>query len=445
MPEAPILPQSPLQRQIVQMALNLAGQLEAHARQAPAGGVVDACESFLLDGGRQFLRDSLAAALQGQADDAEKKGGPARTCTCGHGCRNKGAGSRELLTALGPIRLTRTYFSCPACDLGGYPVDDRLGIDGRLTRRAEQMTTLAGVHQSFRQGTTLLEQLAGWSASHEVVRQTCYRQADELARQREAASPEVGPFREAAGRMEFQTDATEVDTLEGWKDMKIGIFAKREEGQPATIQEWHTRDLPAPTARLAFAGIAEIGTFAEQWWPWAERLGLGEGRPSVLGDGADWIWDHAEMAFPRLQGVLDVYHASEHLSDAAKAACGEGTEQAARWLNEARLALLGDGYEGLCEYAAASAGWVPNRAGLEAATGALLNYFRGHQDRLKYSLRLRRGEPIGSGMVEGAAKQMIGRRMKQTAAEWAVDNANRMALLCSLVYADSLPQYFTAA
>lgn len=76
MPEAPILPQSPLQQQIVQMALNLAGQLEAHARQAPVGGVLDACESFLLDGGRQFLRDSLAATLQGQADDAEKKGAP---------------------------------------------------------------------------------------------------------------------------------------------------------------------------------------------------------------------------------------------------------------------------------------------------------------------------------------------------------------------------------
>ena len=86
---------------------------------------------------------------------------------------------------------------------------------------------------------------------------------------------------------------------------------------------------------------------------------------------------------------------------------------------------------------------VPNRAGLEAATGRLLNYFCGHQDRLKYALR--RGQAIGSGMVEGAAKQMIGRRMKQTAAPWDVENANRMALLCSLLYADSLPLYFNAA
>ena len=71
MSETPILPKTPLQLQIVQMALNLAGQLEAHAKQAPVGGVLDACESFLLDGGRQFLRDSLAATLQSQTDSPE--------------------------------------------------------------------------------------------------------------------------------------------------------------------------------------------------------------------------------------------------------------------------------------------------------------------------------------------------------------------------------------
>jgi hypothetical protein len=76
MPEAPLLPQSPLQRQIAQMALDLAAQLEAKARQAPLGCILDACESLLLDQGRQFLRDSLAATLQQQIDEAEKRGGP---------------------------------------------------------------------------------------------------------------------------------------------------------------------------------------------------------------------------------------------------------------------------------------------------------------------------------------------------------------------------------
>jgi hypothetical protein len=74
--EATPLPQSSLQHQIVQMAMDLAANLEKQAQQAPLGSVLDACEALLLDQGRAFLRDSLAATLQQQIDQAEKKGGP---------------------------------------------------------------------------------------------------------------------------------------------------------------------------------------------------------------------------------------------------------------------------------------------------------------------------------------------------------------------------------
>jgi hypothetical protein len=329
--------------------------------------------------------------------------------------------------------------------LGGYRADEGLGLDGRLSARAEQMVTLAGVSQSFRHGCSLLQALAGWTTCHEVVRQVCYRQSAEFAGQRAAAAPEVESFRAAPGQLEFQTDATKLNTSEGWRDMKIGVFAKRQAGEPVTPEEWDRRLVPAPTARLAFAAIAEIEAFARQWWPWAEQLGLGDDRLSVLGDGAEWIWDYADKQFTHWQGTLDIFHAGEWLAKAAKAGCGEGTQGAARWLKEARLALLKDGYLGLCDYVRTSAEWVPDRAGLEATTPAVLNYLCGHRDRLNYVLRLRRGQPIGSGLIEGACKQMIGRRMKQTGARWNLDNANRMGLLCSLAYADSFPLYFTAA
>ena len=74
MAEAPILPGSPLQSQIVQMAVELASKLEQTAQRAPLGGILDACEALLLGDGRQFLRDSLAATVQQAIDDAEKKG-----------------------------------------------------------------------------------------------------------------------------------------------------------------------------------------------------------------------------------------------------------------------------------------------------------------------------------------------------------------------------------
>src|SRR5262249_58813288 len=133
-------------------------------------------------------------------------------------------------------------------------------------------------------------------------------------------------------------------------------------GKPATAEQWDKRDLPTPTARFAFAAIEQIDTFAPRWSLWAERLGVAEQRMNVFSDGAEWIWDHAQMQFVRWLGTLDIFHVSEWLADAARAGCGEGTEQAARWLKESRLALLRDGYDGLCDYLNSSLAWVPNQA-----------------------------------------------------------------------------------
>ena len=60
------------------------------------------------------------------------------------------------------------------------------------------------------------------------------------------------PFTRAAGAVEFQTDAAKVNTATGWRDIKIGIFAKRPAGQPATPEQFDSRELPQPTARVAF-------------------------------------------------------------------------------------------------------------------------------------------------------------------------------------------------
>lgn len=76
MPEAPLQPESPLQRQIVAFALQLAAKLEARAAQARPGQILAECEALLLDDGRQFLRDSLATTLQHHAHEGEKKGAP---------------------------------------------------------------------------------------------------------------------------------------------------------------------------------------------------------------------------------------------------------------------------------------------------------------------------------------------------------------------------------
>ena len=45
-------------------------------------------------------------------------------------------------------------------------------------------------------------------------------------------------------------------------------------------------------------------------------------------------------------------------------------------------------------------------------------YFAGQQQRLGYAARLRRGQVVGSGLVEGTIKELVNLRMKRAGARW---------------------------
>jgi hypothetical protein len=348
------------------------------------------------------------------------------------------------MTALGAVVLWRVSFACQACRLGGYFADRFLGLEGFLTRQATRLICLLGGQQSFAAAERLLAECCGWKVSDERVRRACQAESSRVADFR-ADSPEVAEaFAEALGDIEFQTDAAKVNTTGGWRDMKVGIFARREPGEPATPAEWDERHLPAPTARVAFAAIETIDDFAPSWGEWAQRLGITDRAAiTVLGDGAEWIWNAASRQFGDCHQVLDVYHAAEHVADAGKRLFGEGSTAAAAWLERGRGLLLSDGWAGLCDHIGATLAEAPELAG-HAALGELTCYFAAHTDRLNYCHRLYTGQSIGSGMVEGAAKNLVGRRLKQTGARWRVENVNQMAELCCLTYSDHWDLYWAS-
>ncbi len=160
-----------------------------------------------------------------------------------------------------------------------------------------------------------------------------------------------------------------------------------------------------------------------------------------MADGARWIWERVDFHFAFAQGTLDIYHALEHVGQTAKALFGEGTTEAARWQDRAREALLAEGWPGI-ERVIDHARVIAVRAPQRTAVGNLADYLRPHAKHLDYQKRLASGRPIGSGCVEGACKNYLGRRLKQTGTRWLVPNANRMATLGSLVYADQWTDYW---
>ena len=305
---------------------------------------------------------------------------------------------------------------------------------------------LAGASWSFDRSSQHLQEFCGLRVSDNTIRHVCQEQAADMAQWQRTAHAARHAFRKASGDVEFSTDGTSVNTTEGWREMRVALFAKRQRGEPADAQSWDTRELPTPHVRLAVAAIEKSARFGARWGQWASRLGIYEtAELTVLADGARWIWEEAALHFAGAEGVLDIYHALEHVSDTAKVLYGEGTAQAQAWLDGGRQALLSQGWAGIRGYLRKAKGRFSRSPKKQAALTALSNYLRAQADRLEYPRRLAEGRAIGSGQVEGACKNLIGRRLKQTGARWRVRRVNRMAALASLIYSDLWSPYWANA
>jgi hypothetical protein len=111
------------------------------------------------------------------------------------------------------------------------------------------------------------------------------------------------------------------------------------------------------------------------------------------------------------------------------------------FLDQGRQELLTAGAAGVQAHLAAA--WPGARsAAKRAAVDDAVRYFERRADYLGYAERLAQGQSIGSGLIEGACKQVIGRRMKQTGARWRVRRANRMATLCCALHGDTWAPYW---
>jgi hypothetical protein len=266
----------------------------------------------------------------------------------------------------------------------------------------------------------------------ETLRRHAQAAAGRLARRRDEAAPGGPAFRAAAGDWEFLTDGVFVPTRGGWRELKLGLFQRRERGEPADAARWATRDLPGPAASAAYARLEGCDEFAARWRGWAAGLGLRDAAGlTVVADGAAWIWAAAGEQFPGAAGLLDVFHACLHVSAAAAALHGEGTPGAAAWADGVRGRLLADGWPGLCDALAPALAGPLTAAAREAIEG-LVGYFAAHTGRLGYAGRLASGRSIGSGAVEGLART-AGRRLKVPGRGWLERSVDPMAALVCTV------------
>ena len=321
-----------------------------------------------------------------------------------------------------------------------------LGLVGGFTRRARRSICYVGVDNTFDRGERTLRELAGWSVDAETIRRLCHAEAKACRESKAERLDVAANFGEATGDWESQVDAGKVNTGTGWRDVKVATFAVREPAEPCTSEDFKTRDLPKPSVRHVIAGIEAAEAFGPRCKAEAGKVGLPDVKGlTVQGDGGAWIWDLSGEHFAGAEQALDLYHATEYLADLARAGSGGDTAATEAWTRRAQLALVADGWAGVCEFVHGSEAELSDPPALESAFPRVANYLSGHQDRMTYAARLRRGASVGSGMIEGVIKQLVGRRIIQTGARWKTDHIGPMVELISLGHTEDWDSYWSEA
>jgi len=354
---------------------------------------------------------------------------------CGQAMRRVGVRARDLVGLVGDARLARPYYHCPACGVGSAPLDEAWGLDsGMLTPGLARVVCRDGLEAPFGQGASLVAEHLGVALDEALVRRVTERlgrlaDADQAERSRWPAPPE----QPVPATLAVELDGGLVHLREAWHELKVGRVAPL---GPTLADDAASGDRHLALGPSCYCAGLES---ANEFWPRllreARRAGLGQGvkRVVVLADGAEWIWLQArcQLAFSGVEVVeiLDFYHASQHLAQAATAVYGAQSEVGRRWLDTQCHRLR---HHGAAPVLAALAGLrARDDAGAEVLR-RVRAYVETHAARMNYPAFRERLLPIGSGAIESTVKNLIQQRQTLAGMRWTGAGAHAVANMRAL-------------
>jgi hypothetical protein len=178
------------------------------------------------------------------------------------------------------------------------------------------------------------------------------------------------------------------------------------------------------TRSLYGATLGSVEVSAGLWRETAQRAGLTD-RTHVhgVGDGAPWIAEKFKENFPEGRFLLDFYHVSEYLAQAALAIRGE--KKARTWLRRQQGRLLQNQWRKVLRVLREHL--EQSNTGAEATpVRHAYRYLSERSEHLDYATAARNGYPIGSGEIESGHRHVVQQRLKLPGAWWSETNAERM-------------------
>jgi hypothetical protein len=328
---------------------------------------------------------------------------------------------------LGELTLSRAYYHCEACEQGWCPRDRALGLEGTsLSPGVTRMVGLVAASSSFEWSSKLLAELAGV----DVVDRQVVRKAEELGREIDAderAVVEPAAPEEVAPTVYVGVDGSGIparkEELENRAGKQPDGSAKTREAKTCVVWSAESRDKKGLPVRdedsISYSSAIESAAtrdtdtvpseFAQRVLREAVRRGVDHAvRVVVLGDGALWIWNLADLHFPQAIQILDLYHAIEHLAVVGRAIYGPTSDLAKAWTHnrteELKEGRLDDVLKELDTHAEV------HEEALECH-----GYFEKNRRRMRYPEFRAQGLCVGSGVVEAGCKTVVAARFRAPA------------------------------
>jgi len=366
------------------------------------------------------------------------------TCPkCGQSADFQGYRPLKPLSILGPIAFKRAYYYCHRCG-GTTPWDEEVGLTPkRLTPAAAELVTLAGtVSNSFAEASEkVLPKMAAMKLSESSVQRTTESAGQRLGELLKKKKVLGGPtpwrwHKDARGKTcaYVGLDATGVPqqgpgggAAEGRMPYVAMVFnpvPDLPEGCP-----YQAESNAAMQARY-LAGLYDLEELGLQMRRQAGQVGMDHAEQWIgLSDGGNGLENFMRVNFPRdVVLILDFWHASEYLSDLAKALHPDDEEVRNELLTTWCHTMKQDGGRGITAVLETLS--LPARKpGVKAQYETTLNYIRNNLHRMDYPTYVANGWCIGSGSVESACKTVVNQRLKLAGMRWGEDGTDEMCHL----------------
>lgn len=412
------------------------GQIEEQARQKR----------------REFMGEALAIIINGR--DAGCQVVP-RCSKCSAEMEFTDYRDWAIHSLEGDTTLERAYYVCPKCKGETlFPLDRKLRLrHDHWSEGAARVSARQGFRSaSFEEAADAYTDAVGGRISDSTVRRITEETGGSMAAWRtqeadKASAPaqkgetprtrRIEEHHPIQGQGNISSDGAMIRIRgEGWKEIKGAAVSQVEVLPPAERHkgEKHRRD-DEPIVKLTHHSYVAGLWDADQFAPFQYAEGLRRNLETVkklssVNDGSLWIERVTATNFSHAVQIVDWSHADERVNDVAKAVFGEGTDQAASWV-ESRLNELWKG-----QVEAVVQAMLPLNADRSQKPDLVRQspgYFAANKERMRYDCFCAENYPVGSGTMESAAKNVIQRRMKRSGPGWKRENTNPMlAGVCEL-------------